>query len=63
VIICWQYTGADGVSLDPATGDLLIARPEGVTLREKSPVAWQTHAGVQTLVSVGYQIASNGRIQ
>lgn len=38
--IRWCYDGAEDISIDPDTGDLLI-EAGGRVLREQAPVAWQ----------------------
>lgn len=62
-IIRWQYAGADSAVLDPSSGSLRISAPNGVTLTEQAPVAWQMRYGVQMPVMVGYQVAPDGLIQ
>ncbi len=61
--IRWHYVGADGVSLDTITGNLIISAPDGVTLTEQAPVAWQTRAGLQIPVKVGYQVNGDDSVQ
>ncbi|MHB8629676.1 MAG: SBBP repeat-containing protein [Aggregatilineales bacterium] len=62
-LIRWRYVGADGISVDSSTGDLTIHAPDGVTLTEKAPIAWQTRDGMQTPVTVGYQVNADGSVQ
>ncbi|MHB8628267.1 MAG: DUF7948 domain-containing protein [Aggregatilineales bacterium] len=62
-IIRWHYIGTDGVSLDPASGDLTINAPAGVTLTEQKPIAWQTRAGTQSPVTVGYRLNADESLQ
>ncbi len=62
-LIRWRYVGADTVSLDSSTGDLTIHAPDGLTLTEKAPIAWQTRGGIQTPVMVGYQLNTDGSVQ
>ncbi len=39
--IGWRYNGAQTVEIDAKTGDLHITLPNGMTLIEQAPVAWQ----------------------
>lgn len=61
-VIGWRYAGAQDTALN-IDGSLRINAPDGVTLTEQLPVAWQMRDGVQTPVSVGYQIDDAGLIQ
>ncbi|MHB8748314.1 MAG: DUF7948 domain-containing protein [Aggregatilineales bacterium] len=61
-IIRWRYVGADSVTLDPANGDLKIGAPDGVTLTEQAPTAWQEQNGSRSSVKIGYSLAANGTI-
>lgn len=63
--IRWHYLGSKDVSVDTATGDLVVTlvtlgrnRPDR-TLRESAPVAWQERNGQREPVSVQYAVAAN----
>ncbi len=60
--IAWRYAGAEGVSVDVQTGDLRIQLPDGATLSEQAPVAWQTVDGERVTVSAGYAVGSDGLV-
>jgi hypothetical protein len=67
--IRWRYDGATSVSVDEATGDLLIRLPtgagadgEGDILTERAPVAWQRIDGQRVPVNARYTIAGDGSI-
>jgi uncharacterized repeat protein (TIGR01451 family) len=74
--IRWRYEGATSVSLDKATGDLLIklptqspiSNPQSLIpnlqspITEHAPIAWQTINGQRVPVSVRYAVAANGGI-
>jgi hypothetical protein len=65
--IRWRYSGADGVRLEPKSGDLLITVPLGQkgqyhTLREQAPIAWQEIDGRRAPVEVSYIIAEDGSV-
>ncbi len=66
--IRWQYAGANSLTLDPTTGDLLItvagktAVSPPTIFVEKAPIAWQEIAGKRVTVPVQYQLdETNGR--
>ncbi len=61
-LIAWRYAGAERVSIDDQTGDLVIQVAGGTTLREQTPVAWQTLDGQRTPVAARYQLADAGRV-
>jgi hypothetical protein len=56
--ISWRYEGAEAVTIDPATGDLLIA-VDGGTLREAAPVAWQDLPGGRVPVAASFSLSGD----
>ncbi|MFZ6028874.1 MAG: SBBP repeat-containing protein [Chloroflexota bacterium] len=60
-LIRWQYRHADRVSLDAATGDLVIA-VGGKTLRELAPIAWQEINGLRRAVAVHFALGKEGTL-
>ncbi|MDM8522467.1 SBBP repeat-containing protein [Desulfococcaceae bacterium HSG8] len=60
-LIRWCYDGAEDVSIDPDTGDLLI-EAAGRILREQAPVAWQVIGGQDVPVRACFALADNGEI-
>ncbi len=65
--IRWQYRGAQSVSLDKATGDLVILLPAGAgwrgeKMRETAPIAWQEGPTGRQPVAIGYSIFDDGSI-
>lgn len=62
-VIRWRYSGASGVSLDAATGNLNVAMAgASAPLIEQAPVAWQVINGQHVPVAASYTIAENGSI-
>ena len=61
--IAWRYAGADRVSVDSSTGDVVIVLSGGTTLREQAPVAWQTVDGRRVPITARYQIADDGQVR
>jgi uncharacterized repeat protein (TIGR01451 family) len=61
-IIGWRYDGAESIAIDAATGDLRVVLPNGNTLAEQRPTAWQEIAGARIPVDANYVLADDGRI-
>ncbi len=67
-LIRWRYVGAERVTVDRETGDLLVTLPaasdgmEPSELREQAPVAWQEIGGKQVAVPVRYQVAADSSV-
>ncbi|MEP7289163.1 MAG: SBBP repeat-containing protein [Chloroflexota bacterium] len=61
-LIRWQYNGATTTHLDSVSGNLLINLPDGKTLTEQAPVAWQDYAGQRLPVAVHYRQSDSGEI-
>jgi hypothetical protein len=55
--IAWSYEGAEAVSIDQRSGDLLIALPGGGALAERAPIAWQEIGGRRAPVQVRFTLA------
>ncbi|MBX3082085.1 MAG: SBBP repeat-containing protein [Anaerolineae bacterium] len=55
-VIRWRYAGAEGLSIDAQTGDLLIALANGNVLREVAPIAWQEKDGRRETVDTQYRL-------
>lgn len=62
VLIRWRYDGATALAVDAAAGDLQISLPNGRSLAELAPVAWQDVAGVRHPVTAAYDLAADGSI-
>ncbi len=60
-VIRWAYRQADAVTLDAATGDLVVTLGAR-QIRELAPVAWQTVAGQRREVAVRYALEVDGRV-
>lgn len=64
--IRWRYIGADHLSIDSETGDLLIeivvGKGKTYTLCEKAPTAWQEINGERTPVEASYTIAADNGV-
>jgi hypothetical protein len=60
--ILWHYDHADSLYI-VATGDLHIYTADGALLTNNAPAAWQIRNGVQTPVSVGYQLTPDNTIR
>ncbi len=60
--IRWQYTGAQAVALDSATGNLHIGLPGQAQVVEQAPVAWQQIDGQRIPVAVAYALAGDGSV-
>jgi RHS repeat-associated protein len=64
--IRWRYQGAQGVTVDPASGDLQISVPisatASMTMTEQAPVAWQLVDNDYVMVPVQYAVERNGRV-
>lgn len=54
--IQWQYRGATKVSLDQASGELVVSLANNQEIREAAPIAWQEKNGQLTPVSVSYKL-------
>lgn len=52
--IRWQYSGATGVAVDQASGDLLVTLPDESQVVEKAPLAWQEFHGRKVAVPVAF---------
>jgi pimeloyl-ACP methyl ester carboxylesterase len=66
--IRWRYEGAQQVSIDPRSGDLIIVLGSsddvrsGPTIREAAPVAWQPHGSLDISVAVAYALHADGSV-
>jgi hypothetical protein len=56
-MIRWRYAGADQLTLDAATGDLIIRLPGGQTLAERAPIAWQERDQLRVPVAARFTLA------
>ncbi len=54
--IRWHFQGASDPTVDRATGDLRVTLPDGTSITEQAPIAWQVINGVRQPVAVAYQI-------
>ncbi len=54
--IGWRYAGAQAVSIDQASGDLHISLPDGRTLTERAPIAWQEIGNQRVPVAARYTL-------
>ncbi|MAT97694.1 MAG: hypothetical protein CL608_11165 [Anaerolineaceae bacterium] len=61
-LIRWQYSGAQTVAVDSATGDLQIALSDQTQIVEKSPVAWQEVNGRRQTVPVAFALSESGTV-
>ncbi|MEP7287232.1 MAG: SBBP repeat-containing protein [Chloroflexota bacterium] len=61
-LIHWQYAGAAGTHLNANNGDLVIDLPDGKTLTEQAPIAWQEYAGQRLPVAARYTQSNTGEI-
>ena len=59
-LIRWVYDGAQKVEIDPTSGDLKVTLPEGASLVEKAPTAWQEWNGALRPVEVHYKLDAEG---
>lgn len=61
--IRWRYSGASDLSVDPASGDLIVSFAAGrAQLIEKAPVAWQEQDSQRIDVASSYVIDPDGTI-
>jgi PKD repeat protein len=60
--IHWQYSGAEAVTLESATGNLRIGLPGQAQVVEQAPVAWQQVDGRRIPVAVAYAVAGDGGV-
>lgn len=60
-VVHMRYEGVDSLSVDPATGDLLIGTSAG-TLRDMAPVAYQPSAGSDHGVSCSFVLAGGSTV-
>jgi len=60
--IRWQYSGAEAIAIDDATGDLHITLPDQSKVVEQAPVAWQDVNGRRQPVSVAYTLLGKGSV-
>ena len=62
-VIRWRYEGAESVSLDKETGNLLIKTTDDEqTIVEKAPIAWQEVKERKVTVSASYNIIDDGTV-
>lgn len=61
-LIRWQYSGAQAVAIDSATGDLQIALTDQTQLVEKAPLAWQELNGRRQTVPVAFALNESGTV-
>jgi hypothetical protein len=58
--IAWRFDGAESVTLDAATGALVVTAG-GRTLTEEAPVAWQDAGGRRVPVEVAFALDASGQ--
>jgi hypothetical protein len=61
-LIRWQYSGAQAVAVDPASGDLRITLSDETLVTEKAPIAWQELGGQRVPVAVAFALAADNSV-